>query len=156
MNIKTISISFLLITVGQLLLAQEQNVESLGLTYDSWVRAWNDRDAAGVAEISWGNFGFGRDTPFPRSGSNDQMAYQNGIQRYMDSMETLDYKVYYSNVRIVDQIGLIDGYYAQTTKPRDGSLRTVYGRQSLIFSWREGRWKMIHYHRSALPNEFIR
>lgn len=82
--------------------------------------------------------------------------YQAGIQRYMDSMEVIVYEVHYSNFRIVDDIGLIDGFYAQTTKQHGGPLRTVYGRQSLVFSKRDSKWKMIHYHRSGLPNEFVR
>ena len=136
--------------------AQDPNLEDLKSTYMNWVRAWNDRDAATVAEISWGNFGFGRDVPFPRTGTKDKEVYESGIKGYMNSMETLVYKVYYSNFRIIDGIGLIDGFYAQTTKPKDGPLRSVYGRQSLVLCMQQGKWKMIHYHRSALPNEFVR
>ncbi|GAB4237468.1 MAG: hypothetical protein Tsb0034_12630 [Ekhidna sp.] len=147
----TLILAFLFSASGQ-----ESDLDALKQTYADWVEAWNAKDAKRVAAISWGNFGFGRDAPFPRSGATDSLAYERGIGGYMDSMERIDYQVYYTNYRIVDGIGLIDGFYAQTTKPKDGPLRTVYGRQSLVLSKRNGRWKMIHYHRSALPNEFIR
>ncbi len=138
------------------LFSQDQDVKSLETTYNNWVEAWNNLDSKTVAEISWGNYGFGRDVPFLRNGANNMESYQQGIQNYMESMEKIGYSVYHSNFKIIDSVGLVDGFYAQTTKPKDGPLRTVYGRQSLVFTMRDGKWKMIHYHRSALPNEFVR
>ena len=136
--------------------SQDAALENLKTTYNNWVQAWNELDAKKVAEISGGNYGFGRDVPFARDRNDDNSSYEQNYQRYMNSMETIGYEVYHSNFRIVDGIGLVDGFYAQTTKPKDGPLRTVYGRQSLVLSNKSGKWKIIHYHRSALPNEFVR
>lgn len=154
--IRIISFFLLGVLVGSESFGQESDMDSLKSTYRRWVEAWTSLDAKTVTQISWGTYGFGRDVPFVRSGTPDSDRYQAGIQRYMDSMEVLDYEVSHSSFRIVDGIGLIDGFYSQTTKQKDGPLRTVYGRQSLVFSKRNGKWKMIHYHRSSLPNEFIR
>ena len=136
--------------------SQEMDTQSLEKRYHEWVKAWNESDAETVADISWGNYGFGRDVPILRTGTNDQEAYEAGIRRYMESMQVLRYEVHYTNFRIVDGVGLVDGYYAQTTQQKNSPLRTVYGRQSLVFTMRDGNWKMIHYHRSLLPNEFTR
>lgn len=151
----------LILITGLLLLtlsatAQQAQVESLKNTYANWIKAWNDKDAGTVAKISWGNYGFGRDVPFLRNGAKDMASYEKGIQGYMDSMLTISYKQYYTEYKIIDGVGFVDGFYAQTTQQTNGPLRTVYGRQSLVFLKKDGQWKMTHYHRSSLPDEFIR
>ncbi len=137
-------------------LSQENEILTLEDTYQKWIKAWNDRDAKTVAEISWQNYGFGRDVPFLRNGAKDLESYEEGILRYMESMAKIEYSVYFTNFKIIDSVGLIDGYYAQTTQQINSLIRTVYGRQSLVFLKVDGSWKLIHYHRSQLPDEFIR
>ncbi|MEP5613247.1 MAG: nuclear transport factor 2 family protein [Cyclobacteriaceae bacterium] len=134
----------------------QDDISSLKDTYAKWIEAWNDGDSKAVAKISWGNYGFGRDVPFLRSGTTDSVSYEQGIQRYMNSMLSIDYKAHQTNFRIIDGIGFVDGFYEQTTQQTNGPLRSVYGRQSLVFLKQGGNWKMKHYHRSALPNEFTR
>lgn len=136
--------------------SQNNDMESLKTTYASWIKAWNDSDAVAVAEISWGNYGFGRDVPFLRKGTEDKAIYLENIRRYMDSMTKISYQEHFTDYRIIDGVGFVDGYYAQTTQQLNGPLRSVYGRQSLVFIKKNGNWRMVHYHRSALPNEFIR
>ncbi|MEP1093800.1 MAG: nuclear transport factor 2 family protein [Cyclobacteriaceae bacterium] len=135
---------------------QTLDIQSLKDAYAAWIKAWNDRDAAGVAKISWGNFGFGRDVPFPRTGVNDPTAYREGIKEYMETLTRIDYKEHFTTYEIVNAVGLVDGFYAQTTQKENGPIRSVYGRQSLVFVRQDDRWKMVHYHRSALPTEFTR
>lgn len=154
---KKIYIVFIILVLSPLTgVCQENELKALEETYTQWVKAWNELDAQTVAKISWGNYGFGRDVPFLRTGAKDFDSYEKGIRSYMDSMVRIEYVQYYTNFKIVDSVGLVDGFYAQTTQQKNSSLRTVYGRQSLVFTKRNGGWKIIHYHRSALPNEFTR
>ena len=124
--------------------------------YAEWIDAWNNKDAKKIAEISWGNYGVGRDVPFMRKGATSIEVYEKGIKEYLDSMEEINYKEYYTNYRVIDYVGLVDGFYAQTTQQKNGVKRTIYGRQSIVFLKRGKKWKMEHYHRSPLPNEFVR
>ena len=149
-------LSYLLLFSTQLSLAQNNDLSDLEKRYLEWVSAWNSLDAEKVGGISAGVYGFGRDAAFMRKGTADPKEYINNIQRYMDSMVKIDYVPYYMHYRIVDGIGLIDGYYAQTTQQENGPLRTVYGRQSIVMSKKKGEWKMVHYHRSKIPDEFVR
>ena len=136
--------------------SQDSELQSLKDTYARWIKAWNDQNAEMVAKISWENYGFGRDVPFMRTGTTDSVAYKSGMANYMASMRIIDYKEHQTDYRIIESTGLINGFYAQTTQQENGPLRTVYGRQSLVFIKQNGNWKMVHYHRSALPNEFVR
>ncbi|WP_422361032.1 YybH family protein [Reichenbachiella sp.] len=135
---------------------QGAEVQSLKETYERWIQAWNDKDASTVAEIAWGTYGFGRDAAFLRKGASDKESYQKGIQGYMDSMVGISYAEHFSEVRIIDDVGFIDGYYEQTTQQLDGPKRSVYGRHSLVFMMQKGDWHLTHYHRSPIPNEFVR
>lgn len=136
--------------------SQDNDLQSLRTTYANWIEAWNKSDAPMVAEISWANYGFGRDVPFLRNGTNDKELYKKNIRNYMDSMAKISYREHFTSYRIVEGVGFVDGYYEQATQQLNGPLRSVYGRQSLVFMKRDGNWRMIHYHRSALPNEFTR
>ena len=131
-------------------------VQSLKETYERWIQAWNEKNAATVAEIAWGTYGFGRDAAFLRKGASDMQSYQKGIQGYMDSMLDIAYAEHFSNIKIIDGVGFIDGYYEQTTQQINGPKRTVYGRHSLVFMKQKGDWHLTHYHRSSIPNEFVR
>lgn len=135
---------------------QDTEAQSLKGTYERWIKAWNDKDAATVAEIAWGTYGFGRDAAFLRKGATNRESYQKGIQGYMDSMVGISYAEHFSNFRIIDGVGLIDGYYEQTTQQVNGPKRSVYGRHSLVFMMQDGDWHLKHYHRSPIPSEFVR
>lgn len=148
--------TFVLLSVMVRPLVAQSQEESLKDTYQNWIKAWNEKDAAAVAEIAWGTYGFGRDAAFLRKGATDKDSYQKGIQGYMDSMVAISYAEHFSNIRIIDGVGFIDGYYEQTTQPFNGPKRTVYGRHSLVFMMQSGDWHLKHYHRSPLPNEFVR
>lgn len=137
------------------LLAQTQE-ENLNATYQRWIKAWNEKDAPTVAEIAWGTYGFGRDAAFLRKGATDKDSYEKGIQGYMNSMVAISYAEQFSNIKIMDGVGFIDGYYEQTTQQINGPKRTVYGRHSLVFMKQNGDWHLTHYHRSPIPNEFVR
>lgn len=137
-------------------IGQEVETQSLKDTYYRWIKAWNEKDAITVADIAWGTYGFGRDAAFLRKGATDKESYQKGIQGYMDSMVGISYAEHFSNFRIIDGVGLIDGYYEQTTQQLNGPKRTVYGRHSLVFLKKNGEWHLTHYHRSPIPSEFVR
>jgi sugar lactone lactonase YvrE/ketosteroid isomerase-like protein len=128
---------------------------SLRAAFDAWIDAWNRRDIPAIAAIG-GGFGFGRDVPFARRGAADRAGYEQGLAGYMDLMEVIDYEAHHTEVEVSGDTGLVWGFYAQTTQQKGGPLRTVYGRQSLTFLWRDGGWRLAFYHRSALPNEFVR
>ncbi|WP_420580386.1 YybH family protein [Reichenbachiella sp.] len=135
---------------------QNTELQSLKETYERWIQAWNEKDAPTVAEIAWGTYGYGRDAAFLRKGASDKHSYQKGIQGYMDSMLGISYDEHFSNIRIIDGVGFIDGYYEQTTQQLNGPKRTVYGRHSLVFMRQNGDWHLKHYHRSPIPDEFVR
>ena len=135
---------------------QDQNVEELKKTYQDWIKAWNERNVEAIGEISWPNYGFGRDVPFLREPATNKSSYIRGLESYMKMMEDISYKDHFSSFKIIDDVGFVDGFYEQTTQQRAGPSRTLYGRQSLVFLKRDNKWVLIHYHRSSLPNEFIR
>lgn len=138
-------------------LAQQADpTASLRATYEEWIRAWNRRDIKTIAEISSDAFGFGRDVPFARSAAASRAAYENGLEGYMKLMDTISYEAQFTEYKVIGNTGFVWGFYGQTTKQITGPSRTVFGRQSLTFLLQDGKWRMVFYHRSALPNEFVR
>lgn len=133
--------------------ADEQELKA---TYEAWITAWNTADLKTIGDIASGTFGFGRDVPFPRPPAASADSYQRGLQSYFNIMDDVSYESNSTNYKVVGSTGMVWGYYAQTTKQKSGPSRTVYGRQSLTFVKQGGKWRLLLYHRSAFPSEFVR
>ena len=57
------------------------------------------------------------------------------------------------NYSVVGDTGLAWGHYACTTKQKDGPQRTIYLRYAHTFAKRDGKWRLVMYHRSLMTSE---
>ena len=75
------------------------------------------------------------------------------VRQFYDTMDVFNIEILTENYNVVGATGLAWGHYAQTTKQKDGPRRTVYLRYAHTFAKIDGKWKLVMYHRSLIPNE---
>jgi len=146
----------LLFFVGFSLLSQPvsaDDLDDLKATTQRYANAWNTRDLDTILEIEDAS-GFGYSTAFPRP-LIDKEQLRKAYARYFEMMELIRVTTYKDEYRVIGNTGLVWGLYSQTTKQKNGPLRTVYLRHASTYVKSEGKWKLVLYHRSFIPSENI-
>ncbi|MFC1693805.1 YybH family protein [Candidatus Latescibacterota bacterium] len=128
------------------------DVTSLKATHQKYLKAWSDRDIDTIVEIGTGAVGFGHSTAFPRP-IRIRDTFRKQVQQFYDMMEIFTIKILTENYHVVGDTGLAWGHYACTTKQKDGPQRTIYLRYAHTFAKRDGKWRLVMYHRSLMTSE---
>ncbi len=153
---KTLRMLSILFFVGFTLLSQPVSADDqddLKATNERYMNAWNTRDLDTILEIEDAS-GFGHSTAFPRPlATKDQ--FRKALTGYFNMMEVVLVRPYKDEYRVIGNTGLVWGLYSQTTKQKNGPLRTVYLRHASTYVKSEGKWKLVLYHRSLIPSENI-
>ena len=153
---RTLRMLSLLFFVCLTLLSQPvsaDDLDDLKATTERYANAWNTRDLDTILEIENAS-GFGYSTAFPRPLLGKEQLRKPYAQ-YFEMMEVVLVKTYKDEYRIIGNTGLVWGLYSQTTKQKNGPLRTVYLRHASTYVKSEGKWKLVLYHRSLIPSEDI-
>ena len=128
-------------------------LDELKSVSDRYFAAWPARDAATIADLEAGR-GFGHSTAFPRE-TEAQGIRQQRLERFFSMMDSYDVRIINRDFFIDGGTGLEWGHYAQTSKQKDGPLRTVYLRFTHTYTKSPEGWKLALYHRSKIPSEDI-
>jgi len=155
-DMRSLMMFSLLFFVGFSLLSQTvsaDDLDDLKATTQRYANAWNTRDLDTILEIEDAP-GFGYSTAFPRP-LIDKEQLRKAYARYFEMMELLRVTTYKDEYRVIGNTGLVWGLYSQTTKQKNGPLRTVYLRHASTYVKSEGKWKLVLYHRSLIPSEDI-
>ena len=139
-------------TIGPADAADTAEVESLKATHRKYLDAWSNRDIETIVDIGTGAAGFGHSTAFPRP-IRVRETFGPMVRQFYDTMDVFNIEILTENYNVVGDTGLAWGHYAQTTKQKDGPRRTVYLRYAHTFAKIDGKWKLVMYHRSLIPNE---
>ena len=129
------------------------DIDELRAVSDRYFGAWSPKDSATIASIEVGR-GYGHSTAFPRSGG-DESDRRDGLDKYFDLLDFITEEIISREIEVIGDTGLVWGHYAQTTKQKDGPVRTVYLRFTHTYTKVEGDWKLVLYHRSLIPAENI-
>lgn len=130
-------------------------LDELKAVQDRYLKAWGARDIETIVDIEGGtSAGFGYTTAFPRQWQ-DKDAFRRAIEQYFDILDFIRITPQTAEFRVVGNTGLVWGHYAQTTKQKSGVVRTVYLRFAHTYVQIDGKWALLLYHRSLLPNEDV-
>ena len=131
----------------------EADVASFAVAHRKYLKAWSDRDIDTIVELGTGAAGFGHSTAFPRP-LRVRDTFREGVKQFYASMDVFRIDIETENYRVVGDTGLAWGHYAQTSKQKDGPMRTVYLRYTHTFiRTAGGGWQLLLYQRSLIPNE---
>ena len=126
-------------------------IDELHITFESLVRAFNDRDAKDLdAYVDDGVVQFGLISPFPRIGKAGLL---QALDRFFTHHESLSWRTRQPQYRIVGTTGLVWGYDVFERQPKDGPIMTVYTRSTTVFAKTAGQWRAVATHYSPLLSE---
>jgi ketosteroid isomerase-like protein len=129
--------------------------DDLKAVQERYRKAWEARDIDTIVEIEGGtSAGFGYTTAFPRPLLTKE-AFRQAIEGYFNIMEFIRVTPHTAEFRVLGDTGLVWGHYAQTTKQKSGFTRTVYLRFAHTYMKIDGKWRLVLYHRSLIPNEDV-
>ena len=129
--------------------------DDLQAAQERYLKAWEARDIDTIVEIEGGtSAGFGYTTAFPRQWQ-DKDSFRRAIEQYFNIMDFIRITPQTAELRVVGNTGLVWGHYAQTTKQKSGVVRTVYLRFAHTYVKIDGKWTLLLYHRSLIPNEDV-
>ena len=129
------------------------DVQELRAVSDAYFAAWPKKDSATIATIEHGR-GYGHSTAFPRSGGAES-ARKDGLDKYFSLLDFINEEIVSREIEVIGDTGLVWGHYAQTTKQKDGPVRTVYLRFTHTYARIGDEWKLVLYHRSLIPSEHV-
>ena len=129
--------------------ARSGDVEDLKASFEQWVQALNALDLNALSVLEHEQIvSIGANAPFPVDGKK---TVQQGFQMLFGSLESLSIKPLNPQFRIIGDTGLVWDTYAFTAKPKDGPLKTSYGRATFDYTKTGGKWLLVERHLSWLP-----
>lgn len=112
-----------------------------------WVDAFNRKDAkAIVALYAPDAVLFGTSSPVLRDSPELVGEYFRTLPDLGDAVITVGA----DHVQLLDEIAIHTGYYTRSAA-QQGRLVQNPARFTFAYAWREGQWRIVHHHSSALP-----
>jgi uncharacterized protein (TIGR02246 family) len=115
---------------------------------EKWSKAFNNSDVDGITNL------YAPDALFLGTGSKTVVTKPQGVHEYFEQLRTdmprgatLNE---YEMMPLSDNAVLITGLDT-VTRVRDGKTVSARGRVTFIVAKRGADWKIIHFHRSAMP-----
>jgi ketosteroid isomerase-like protein len=125
------------------------DVDDLKATYEKAVKAYNSRDDAWYATFDDKAVSFHPTAPFAIDGDahNKQV-----IKSFWGTVDSTVFSPVNPKYRVIGSTGIVWGHYAFANKPKDGGMRTSYGRFTTIYTKSDGKWLAVSSHYSAIPS----
>ena len=92
---------------------------------------------------------FNPGVPFAIEG---KAAYEQAMRGSWAATESSTFKPINPQFRVVGSTGVAWGHYAMTIKPKDGAMRSAFGRYTIIFAKSGGKWLAVATHYSPIPS----
>jgi ketosteroid isomerase-like protein len=92
--------------------------------------------------------GFNLISPFPVEG---KAAMRQTLQSLFNTMERFTITPLNFQYRSIGDMGIAWGHVVVAFKPKDGPIRTMWGREILTYTKVEGKWRMVTVHASSIP-----
>jgi uncharacterized protein (TIGR02246 family) len=116
---------------------------------ESWTKAFEASDVDGISKL------YAPDATFFGTGSKTLVNNPEGIREYFGQLRTNMPRS--ATVKEPDVMLLSDTTFVVTgldnvSQTRDGQKVSATGRTTFIVAKRGADWKIVHFHRSAMPN----
>jgi len=125
------------------------DVDDLKATYEKAVTAYNNHDDAFFGSVHDATAYYAPNSPFAIKG---KAAYQKSIKRVWGAMESTTFKPINPQFLVSGSTGVVWGHYALALKPKDGPMRTAFGRFTTTCAKSGGKWLVVSSHYSAIPS----
>jgi ketosteroid isomerase-like protein len=125
------------------------DVDDLKATYEKAVKAYNAQDDAWFAMFDNKAVSFHPTAPFAIDGDAHN---KQTIKSFWSTVDSTVFSPVNTEFRVIGSTGLVWGHYAFANKPKDGGMRTTYGRFTTVCTKSDGKWIIVSSHYSALPS----
>jgi ketosteroid isomerase-like protein len=125
------------------------DVDDLKATYEKAVKAYNAKDVAWFATFDNKAVSFHPTTPFAIDGDAQN---KQAVKTFWSAMDSTVFSPVNTKFRVIGNTGLVWGHYAFANKPKDGGMRTTYGRFTTVCTKSDGKWVIVSSHYSAIPS----
>lgn len=125
------------------------DVDDLKATYEKAVKAYNSRDDAWFATFDDKAVSFHPTAPFAIDGDAHN---KQAIKSFWGTMDSSVFSPVNTKFRVIGSTGLVWGHYAFANKPKDGGMRTSYGRFTTVCTKSGGKWIFVSSHYSPIPS----
>ena len=117
---------------------------------DNWAKAFSASDVDGIVNL------YSPDALFMGTGSKSVVVKPDGIRKYFEAALNTDKPrgatlVSYEAMPLSDTAVLVTGLDS-VTGVKDGTPFARSGRVTFVVLKRGADWKIVHFHRSAMPN----
>jgi hypothetical protein len=125
------------------------DVDDLKATYEKAVTMYNNKDEAWFAVFHDNSVSFHPTAPFALDGNAQN---KQAVKTFWGSIDSTTFQPVNPQYRVIGNIGLVWGHYAFANKPKDGGMRTTYGRFTTVCVKSDGKWIIVSTHYSAVPS----
>jgi ketosteroid isomerase-like protein len=125
------------------------DVEDLKAAFDQAVKAHASKDAAFFSMMHDQGVVFSPSVPFAQNGKAAYEKYTRGVWAAVDSSTFVPVNPQF---KVIGGTGIAWGHYAIRMKPKDGGLRSMFGRYTVVFEKSGGKWLAVAAHYSAIPS----
>ncbi|HXG23586.1 MAG TPA: nuclear transport factor 2 family protein [Chthonomonadales bacterium] len=127
-----------------------EDISDLRRTFEQMVHAYNSRNPEVLSALLHDTVvAFTHYSPFPTDGKS---ALQRVFQALLTHTESATMTLVNVHYRNTENTGVVYGVGSVTQKPKDGPVRTIFDRQTWIFTKVDGRWLLVAVHLSLLPS----
>lgn len=129
--------------------AQAGPKEDAQKVVDAWAQAFSDSDIHAMVSL------YAPDAVFMGTGSKAVVTQPEGIRAYFEKGFLTDRprlaRIYDTSAVVISDTSVVVTGLDTISNTRDGKVNSVNGRVTFVLAKRESEWKIVHFHRSAMP-----
>lgn len=116
---------------------------------DAWTQAFSDSDIEAMVRL------YAPDAVFMGTGSKAVVTQPAGIRAYFEKGFLTDRpraaRIYDTSIVVISDTSVVVTGLDTISNTRDGKVNSVNGRVTFVLARRGSEWKIVHFHRSAMP-----
>jgi uncharacterized protein (TIGR02246 family) len=115
---------------------------------EKWSKAFNASDVDGITNL------YAPDAPFLGAGSKAVVTNPEGVHKYFEQLRDdmpRDAALNKHEVMILSDTSVLIKGLDTVTRVKDGKTLSASGRVTFLVAKRGPDWKIVHFHRSAMP-----
>jgi len=125
------------------------DVDDFEAAFNKALKAYNSRDNAFFTMSHEQVAVFNPGVPFAIDG---KAAYEQSIKAFWATRESSTFRPINPQFRVIGSTGIAWGHCAVAIKPKDGGMRSAFGRYTIIFAKSDGKWLAVATHYSPIPS----
>jgi len=118
--------------------------------YRRWCDAWNNQDLDTVFEIQGESVGYGYRTQNIRINPNPDA--KRSTREWFSTLKSIQMVSEEENFRVIGHTGIVWGSFSEHIVEHDGTNRIVFGRYTMTWVKKDGKWEILMFHRDNIFN----